>query len=347
MKPTTLFLVLALAGALNPQVAIAQEAKPRVTIFATGGTIAGAAKSNTDTTTYKAGTLGIQAMLDALPELSSVAEVSGEQIANVGSNDITTPLLLKLSQTVNLKLAQPDTSGVVITHGTDTLEESAFFLDLTTSRSGKPVVLVGAMRPATALSADGPLNLLQAVTLAAHPGSAKRGTLVVLNDRIGSGFYITKTNTTAVDTFRAVEEGYLGMFVGKEPFFYYGAAMPTGKLSFDVSGLQALPKVSIVYMHDDQDNEQIEAAIKSGARGIVVVGMGNGSVPTPVKKRIDELTKQGYPVIRASRTGSGFATKKIEGIGAGVLNAQKARLLLMLALAQGAELEQIRRYFNG
>ena len=342
-----LCLSLSISAAFAPMLSHAQETKPGVTIYATGGTIAGASKSSTDTTTYKAGSIGVQALIDAVPELTSVATITGEQVANVASNDITTTLLLKLSQTINRQLAQPGTHGVVVTHGTDTLEETAFFLDLTTSTSGKPVVIVGAMRPATAISADGPFNLLQAVSLAAAKSAEGRGAMVVMNDRIGSAFYNTKTNTTAVDTFRSVEQGYLGMFIGTEPRFYYSPALPTGKLAFDVSGITALPKVSIVYMHEDQDNEQLDAAIRAGAKGVVIVGNGNGSVPTIVRTRIDELTKQGYPVVRASRTGSGFSTKKVEGIGAGTLNAQKARMLLMLGLAQGADITRLRSYFNG
>lgn len=347
MKHTILSVALALAIGVATPVAIAQTALPGVTIIATGGTIAGAAKSNTDTTGYKSSQLNVQAMIDALPEMGSVATVKGEQFSNLGSNNITTPMLLKLAQAINRELAQPGTQGVVVTHGTDTLEETSFFLDLTTSRSGKPVVVVGAMRPATALSADGPLNLLQAVALAASPAAEKRGTMVALNDRISSGFYASKTNTTTMDTFRSVEQGYLGAFVGKDPYFFYSPATPTGKLAFDVTALQSLPKVAVVYMHDDQDNQQIDEAIRGGAKGVVIVGMGNAEAPSIVKDRIKDLTQQGFPVVRASRTGAGIATRKVEGIGSSTLNAEKARLLLMLALAQGADLNTIRKYFEG
>jgi L-asparaginase len=267
-----LCLTLSIGAVLAPITLKAQEAKPGVTIYATGGTIAGASKSSTDTTSYQSGSIGVQALINAVPELTSVATISGEQIANVASSDVTTALLLKLSQTINRQLAQPGTHGVVVTHGTDTLEETAFFLDLTTSGSAKPVVIVGAMRPATAISADGPFNLLQAVSLAASASAENRGAMVVMNDRIGSAFYNTKTNTTAVDTFRSVEQGYLGMFIGTKPHFYFSPALPTGKLAFDVSNATTLPKVSIVYMHEDQDNEQIDAAIRAGAKGIVIVG---------------------------------------------------------------------------
>jgi L-asparaginase len=324
---------------------MAQDAKPGITIYATGGTIAGASKSNTDTTNYKAGSIGVQALIDAVPELKDVATITGEQIANVASNDITQATLLKLAQSINRQLADPATHGVVVTHGTDTLEETAFFLDLTTAGT-KPVVIVGAMRPATAISADGPLNLLQAVSLAASPKADNRGAMVVLNDRIGSAYYTTKTNTTAVDTFRATEQGYLGMFIGTTPKFYYSAATPTGKLRFDVSNVKELPKVSIIYMHEDQDNEQIDAAIRAGAKGIVIAGNGNASVPTNVKNHLIELTAKGYPVVRSTRTGTGFSTPKKEGIGAGILNPQKARILLMLSLSNGSDINTIRKNFE-
>jgi L-asparaginase len=318
---------------------------PAVTIYATGGTIAGAAARNTDTTNYRAGSIGIQTLIDAVPELRQVAQVSGEQVANVGSSDVSGAILLQLAKTINAKLSEPGTQGVVVTHGTDTLAESAFFLDLTVN-SPKPVVVVGAMRPATAISADGPMNLLNAVTLAASPSAHNRGVLITLNDRIASAFYAIKTNSTTLDTFKAEEQGYLGAFIGGQPHFWYSAATPTGKLFFDVSRIASLPKVVILYAYQDQDTALIDAAIQSGARGIVIDGSGNGSVNSTVKARLAELERQGFPVVRATRTNSGVVTPKSEGIGAGAYSASKARWLLSLALAQGASYAQIKSYFT-
>ncbi|KAF1020389.1 MAG: L-asparaginase [Paracidovorax wautersii] len=333
------------AHAQTPVAATAPAALPGVTIYATGGTIAGSSASNTDTTNYKAGSIGIQTLIDAVPEMKKVASVTGEQIANVGSSDINGEILLKLSKAINAKLAEPGTQGVVVTHGTDTLAESAFFLDMTVN-SPKPVVVVGAMRPATAISADGPMNLLNAVTLAASPDAVGRGTLITLNDRIGSAFYTIKTNSTTVDTFKAEEQGYLGAFIGAQPKFWYSPATPTGKLFFDVSRVTTLPKVVILYAYQDQDAALIDAAIRDGAKGIVIDGSGNGSVNSAVKKRIAELDQQGFPVVRATRTNSGVVTPKTEGIGSGVYSASKARWLLTLALAQGASVAQIKGYFG-
>lgn len=337
-------LLTLLIGAAMTFVAAAAD-KPGVTIYATGGTIAGASKSNTDTTDYKPGALGVEVLINAVPELKDVATVSGEQISNVGSFDMSTDILLKMAKSINRALAQNGTAGVVVTHGTDTTEETAFFLDLTVG-SPKPVVVVGAMRPATAISADGPMNLLEAVTLAAAPQAQNRGTMVVLNDRIASGFYITKTNATVIDTFKSAEQGYLGAFIGGAPKFYFEPARPVGKPSFDVSRIDKLPKVAVLYTHQESDIDLLDAAVKGGAKGLVIAGVGNGNVPTPVKEKIKELSAAGIPVVISTRTGSGFVTPKADGIGAGIYNPQKARILLQLALAQGADLARIRAYFG-
>lgn len=320
---------------------------PKISVIATGGTIAGSSADATDTVTYQVGNITLDTLIRAVPQLEEVAELSGEQVANIPSSDIDNATLFKLADRVNQCIADPDTDGVVITHGTDTLEETAFFLELTTHCYNKPVVLVGAMRPATALSSDGPFNLLQAVTLAASQSAVGRGVLIVLNDRIGSAYYTTKTNTTAVDTFKATEQGYLGAFLGTKPHFYYSAAVPTGRIQFDLSQVDKLPKVPIVYIHSGQDTEQVDCLTERGAKGIVLAGTGAGSVPSTMKTCLTKLDEQGIPVIRASRTGGGFAVKEDDGgIAAGILNPQKARILLMLALATGADITRIKQYFS-
>ena len=319
--------------------------KPGVMIYATGGTIAGSAKSATDTTGYTAGALGIDILINAVPELKNIATVSGEQISNVASGDVNQAILLKMAKAINAKLSEYGTQGVVITHGTDTLEESAFFLDLTV-QSKKPVVVVGAMRPATAISADGPMNLIEAVTLATSKDAENRGALVLLNDRISSAFYVTKTNTTTTDTFRAADQGYLGTMVGMVPRFFYEPTKPVGKPFFDVSGYDTLPKVVVHYSYQDQDAAMLDAAVADGAKGIVIAGTGDGSVPSALKAKVLELMAKGIPVVRSTRTGSGFVTTKKEGIGAGFYNPQKARILLTLAIAEGASMEKIKTYFG-
>lgn len=323
----------------------AQADKPQVTILATGGTIAGSSASKTDTTGYKAGAVGIETLIAAVPEMAQVADVKGEQISNTISGDVNDKVLLTLSKRVNQLLNQQGQQGVVITHGTDTLEETAFFLDLTVN-SQQPVVMVGSMRPATAISADGPMNLLEAVTLATTKQAENRGTLVVLNDRIGSAFYTSKTNSTTLDSFKATEPGYLGLFVSGQPKFYYTAAQPIDKSFFDVSKLTNLPKVEILYSYQAQDTAILDAALKNGAKGIIIAGNGNGNVSTKMEAAIGELHQQGIPVVMSTRTGSGYVSTKSFAIGAGLLNPQKSRILLQLALASGADLPQIANYFD-
>jgi L-asparaginase len=326
---------------------VAVEAKPAVTILATGGTIAGSAASSADTTGYTAGTLGVDVLIKAVPEMADVAKVSGEQIVNVDSNEIDTKVLLTLAAKARELLADDAaSSGIVITHGTDTLEETAFFLDLTV-KSAKPIVLVGAMRPATAISADGPMNLLEAVSLAADWNARNRGVLVVLNDRISSGFYITKTHAGAVDTFKASEQGYLGTFINRKPVFYYAPTEPTAKPFFDVSKYDQLPKVVILYGHQSLDPQLLEAAVNTGAKGIVIAATGDGSISAVVQEKVKEIMAKGIPVVLSTRTGSGIVSPKEIGIAGGLYNPQKSRILLSLALADGADFNKISGYFSG
>lgn len=320
--------------------------RPKIKIYATGGTIAGASSSNTDNLFYQAGSIGIQGLLDAVPEIHEVAEVTGEQFLNVGSHQVTAKDLLTLSKIIQQQLEDDLADGVVITHGTDTLEETAFFLDLTIN-SAKPVVIVGAMRPATAISADGPLNLLQATALAAHPQSKHRGAMIVLNDRIQSAFYTSKTHANSLDTFRASEQGSLGFFQNTSPCFYFSAATPTGKPQFSLNEINELPIVDIVYSHQDASADLLQASIDRGAKGIVIAASGNGWASPALEAAALNLSKQGFPVVFSTRTGNGFANKPAEqGIGSGLINAQKSRLVLMLAVANHYTTTQITHCFN-
>lgn len=321
------------------------QSKPGVTILATGGTIAGSAASATDTTGYQAGTLGIDVLINAVPQMASVADVKGEQISNIVSSDINPEILLNISRRVNELLTTGGQHGVVITHGTDTTEETAFFLSLTV-KSEQPVVVVGAMRPATAISADGPMNLLEAVTLAASPSAKGRGVMIVLNDRIGSAYYTSKTNSTMVDAFAAHEQGYLGVFISGNPKFFYKPVLPTNQHYFDVSQIESLPYVEIIYAYQNQGAELLNAAVENGAKGIVVAVSGNGGVSAAMIEGMKALMARGIPVIMATKTGSGYTTSRDYGIGSGFFNPVKSRILLQLAIATGADIKQIEAYFG-
>jgi L-asparaginase len=348
-------LVLLVSLALGVQVALAADATtnplPKVSILATGGTIAGSAPSNTQMTGYTPGAIGVQVLINAVPEMKQYATVSGEQIANIGSFAMTNEVWLKIAKRVNELLASDDCDGIVITHGTDTLEETAYFLNLVV-KSDKPVVIVGAMRPATAISADGPVNLLNAVRLAADPAAKGRGVLVAMNDEINGARDVTKTNTTHVETFKSIELGFLGYFQAGAPVFYRATTRKhTYQTEFDISNLTELPRVDIVYAHVNDDRVLVDAVVKAGAVGIVHAGMGHGSIFPVTKEGLADAVKQGVTVVKASRVGNGMISRIAEDdkygfVVSDTLNPQKARILLMLALTKTNDRGEIQRMFN-
>ncbi len=325
---------------------------PRIAILATGGTIAGAAGDPTQVTGYKAGSLGINALIDAVPAIRKIAEVTGEQVSAISSNNLTDELLLKISRRCSELLSDPTIDGIVITHGTDTLEETAYFLNLTV-HSDTPIVLVGAMRPATAISADGPLNLLNAVKVATDSHARGKGTLVVMADLILSARDATKTSGNFVSAFQSPVFGTLGVIVAGTPGFYrISTRRHTKQSEFDISGIKALPRVDIVYSHTSADRVMIDAAVAAGARGIVIAGTGNGSLHDDEEAGALDAMKKGVVFVRASHTGSGVVTDSVprwteEGfLRSGSLNPQKARLLLQLALTRTSDPKEIQRMFD-
>ncbi|CAO2654835.1 Nn.00g115680.m01.CDS01 [Neocucurbitaria sp. VM-36] len=318
---------------------------PNVTIFATGGTIASQGTSNTQTTGYSVG-LGVQQLVDAVPELLNISNIAGYQISNVGSGSINETISLKLAHMINEELAKDNVSGVVVTHGTDTLEETAFFLE-STVKSSKPVILVGAMRPATALSADGPLNLYQAVTLAGSPAGRDRGTMIVLNDRIGSAFYTTKNNANSLDTFFSTEAGQLGVFINQVPFFFFEPSEPVGRVVFDVSNVTDLAQVDIIYSHQDMNPELFNASYAAGAEGLVYAGVGAGGMSAKASLAAEELyNATGIPIVASHRSTDGFVPDGDDfTIASGFYNPQKARIVLQLGLTVGWGEDEIREAF--
>lgn len=276
------------------------------------------------------------------------------QATNVGSGDVSSSLLLNLTHTLQTTVCDdPNMSGAVITHGTDTLEESAFFIDATVN-CGKPIVFVGSMRPSTALSADGPMNLLQAVTVAADEDSKDRGALVVLNDRIASAFFVTKTQANTVDTFKAMEMGNLGMIVSNEPYFFYPPVQPRAKTEIDVSGIDKIPRVDILYAYEDMQADLLYAAVEHGAKGIVIAGAGAGGVSSDFDTAINFIVKnKSIPVVKSHRTVNGeVPTSAITGdaaeyqIASGFLNPQQSRILLGLLLAEEKGVKEIQGVFE-
>ena len=346
-------LLVAIASGVAPA---AQSEKPRVYVLATGGTIAGQGSSPTDLSNYKASAIAGEQLVKAVPQIADVADVRVEQFANIASHDLTLENWLALSKRIQRIVADdPAAAGFVITHGTNTLEETAYFLNLTV-RSDKPVVVVGAMRPATAISADGPLNLLNAVKTAISPDAKGKGTLIVMNDEINGARDTTKTNTLRVETFKASELGLLG-YVDEDRVAFYRAPTKrhTAGSEFDIAPLTQLPKVAVVYSYVDPDPAVVRAVVAAGAKGIVFAGTGNGALSAAERSAIVEINKMPAAtrpiLVRSSRVGNGrvTATAQFDELGvipSDTLNPQKARILLMLALTKTSDARDIRRMFS-
>ncbi len=318
--------------------------KPRLALLTTGGTIASSAGRRSATTGYELADGGPAALLRAVPELADIADIEPEAFCTVASPDMVPALMLQLAQRLAGLLARPDVDGAVVTHGTDTLEETAWLLHLTL-RTDKPVVLTGAMRPASALGADGPMNLLAAVRVAADPAARGRGVLVVINDRIHGARSVRKAHTTGLDAFRG---GEVGQLAAGEPVF---TARPDGRHTkwsqFDAIGIASLPPVEIWLAYPGASVAPIAGCRAGGAAGLVIACTGNGSLSRPVREAVAAEIAAGLIVVRASRTLEGAVCwARLPGIPAGLHTPQKARLLLALALTQTREPAAIEAVFG-
>jgi L-asparaginase len=343
------WILVLLAAALSAQTG---KQLPAVTIIATGGTIAGEAASSAQSG-YTSGQVGVDALIKAVPTLNKLARVSGEQISNVGSQDMSDEIWLKLAKRINQLAASSGVDGIAITHGTDTMEETAYFLNLGV-KTKKPVVLTGSMRPSTALSADGPLNIYNAVAVAADKRAMGRGVLVAINDQIHSAHDITKTHTTATDTFMSPYRGVIGTSAyGVNQYYRVPFAKHTTETPFDVGSANSLPRVDILYIYEDMPGDLVDAAVKAGANGVVAAGVGNGNMPKAVMDALARAAKAGVVVVRASRVPLGYVGRNVEVdddkmnfAAAEELNPPKARVLLRLALMKTKDPKQIQAMFN-
>lgn len=351
MKTLRFILFFALISLLTLQEGIAQKL-PNIHILATGGTIAGAGSSATGSS-YTAGQVAINELISAVPELNEVANITGEQIVKIGSQDMSDEVWLKLAHYLNELLKRQDVDGVVITHGTDTMEETAFFLNLTV-KSNKPIVLVGAMRASTALSADGPLNLYNAVITAGSKESAGRGVMIVMNGLIIGAHAALKMNTIDVQAFQAPNSGALGyVFNGKVHYNQSTDKLHTTQSVFDVTGLDKLPKVGIIYSYSNVESEALDALIANKYMGIVHAGVGNGNIHKNLFSKLTDASRKGILIVRSSRVPTGPTTLDAEVddnrygfVASQELNPQKSRILLMLALTKTKDFKVIQNYFN-
>jgi L-asparaginase len=331
---------------------IAAQSKPRIVIVATGGTIAGSAESTT-AAGYKSGAVAVDVLIDAVPQMKKFADVRGVQVSSVGSQDMNDELWVKLANEVNSLLAKPDVDGIAITHGTDTMEETAYFLNLVV-KSEKPVVLTGSMRPSTSLSADGPLNIYNAVGVASDARAKGRGVLVVANDDIHGARAITKRHTTDVETFVSPEAGLIGVCLFDDREFSRSPARAhTTATPFKVTPGQTLPRVDIIYAHAGMSPDLIDAAVVNGAKGLVIAGVGDGNMTTPALEAVKRAIAKSVVVVRSTRVGDGIVRRNIEvdddktgTVVSKELNPAKARVLLKLALTQSSDPKKVQEFFD-
>lgn len=348
---TTSYKKLFLIILLSVSTGIMAQTKPKVLILATGGTIAGSAASGVQSG-YTSGQVTIDAMVNAVPDAMKLADIKGEQISNVGSQDMSFEIMLKVANRINELASGKEYDGFVITHGTDTMEETAYFLNLVV-KTEKPVVLVGSMRPSTAISADGPLNLYNAIAVAADPKAKAHGVLLVMNDWIHSAQSLTKVSTTAVQTFMSPIRGLIGTTSYGVNDFYHYPDQKFGKSSeFEVKGVTTFPRVDIIYADADMKPDLIDASIEKGAKGIVIAGVGNGNMNKASLDACARASKKGIIVVRSTRVATGIVGRNVEcnddelGLIASYgLNPQKSRILLTVALLKPRKLDELQKIF--
>lgn len=346
------FRAFAAAAVLAATSAIAHaQALPNVVILATGGTIAGAGASAVNSATYAAAKVPVDKLIAGLPEISKVANVRGEQVFQIASESFTNDNLLVLAKRVSALAKQSDVDGIVITHGTDTLEETAYFLSLVV-RTAKPIIVVGSMRPGTSLSADGALNLFDAVNVAASKDAGGKGVLVTMNDEIQSGRDVSKVVNIKTEAFKS-QWGPLGMIVeGRNYWFRTLAKRHTMQSEFNIDEINALPAVDIVYGYGGVPTTAVDALGKSGVKAIIHAGTGNGSVADRIVPTLQKLRGDGVQIIRSSRVSDGFVVRnaeqpddKYDWVVAHDLKPQKARILAMVALTKTNNSKELQRIF--
>ncbi|MFJ3007689.1 MULTISPECIES: asparaginase [Pseudomonas] len=352
LVPGALALLLLLPTALQAKEVETQTKLANVVVLATGGTIAGAGASAANSATYQAAKVGIEQLIAGIPELNKLANVRGEQVMQIASESITNENLLQLGRRVSELADSKDVDGIVITHGTDTLEETAYFLNLV-EKTDKPIIVVGSMRPGTAMSADGMLNLYNAVAVASSKDARGKGVLVTMNDEIQSGRDVSKMINIKTEAFKS-PWGPLGMVVeGKSYWFRLPAKRHTMDSEFDIKNIKSLPDVEIAYSYGNVDDTAYKALAQAGAKAIIHAGTGNGSVSSRVVPSLQALRKDGVQIIRSSHVNAGgFVLRnaeqpddKYDWVVAHDLNPQKARILAMVALTKTNDSKELQRMF--
>ena len=318
----------------------------KIMIIGTGGTIAGTGNGASALTEYRSGSIGVEELVQAVPTLEEYGPFESIQFSNIDSSEMSPYRWVRLALLINDIAKRDDIAGIVITHGTDTMEETAYFLHLTVDVD-IPVVMTGSMRPATALSADGPVNLLQAVQVARSENAWNQGVLVVMNGYIDSAREATKLHTTDVATFGNAQLGHMGCVQNGTAYFYYTPRRKhTSNSEFILREEVELPSVGIVNLYGGMDTE-ILTMVASQSQGLIVGGFGHGTLPQGVRDTLKKIT---IPKVRSSRIGNGIVSSNSSDAKEGLivsdsLSPVKARILLMLALQQERSLEDLERIF--
>ncbi|CAK7192553.1 putative L-asparaginase [Commensalibacter sp. Nvir] len=324
--------------------------KVNVLVLTTGGTIAG--KENKQGLDYRAGQTSGEDLVASVPALKKEANLTVKAVAQIGSQDMNDKVIVDLAKEIKKAESDPKVSGIVITHGTDTMEETAFFLNQVLPHR-KPIVLVGSMRPADAVSADGAGNLLDAVRVAANPEARNRPVMIVMNNDIISAQFAQKTNSTSVQTFKAPLSGPIGTISNNHVYFFSPPPMET-KAAFAIPSKIPFPRVDIIYSHIQMDSGLIEDSVKRGARGIILAGVGNGNTSAEAISALEKASKKGVIVVRSTRVGNGFVNRNVEVnddtynfVVSEYLNPQKSRILLQILLANAVNTTQeIQKQFS-
>ena len=322
-----------------------------IMILATGGTISGAGESAIGSK-YSSSQIDIEQIIKSIPDITKLADIKAEQIMQIASQDMNDVAWLKIAKKVNDALSRRSVDAVVITHGTDTMEETAYFLNLVV-KSKKPVVLVGSMRPSTSLSADGALNLYNAVALAASDAAYNKGVLVLMNDEVFAARDIVKTHTTNVAAFKSQNSGAIGfVYYGKVKLYYTPLRLHTNNTIFHTKNLETLPKVDIVYAHAGSDENMIDHLVESGSKEIILAGVGDGNINQKSVRKLVEARKKGVVIVRSSYLEGGVEPNveinddEFDFIVADNLSPKKARILTILALTRTNDTKKIGEMFG-
>ena len=339
-RPLRCLVALAIFVGAHPT--IAQSARPAVFVIGTGGTIGSAGGYWTGDPSR----VPVEQLV-RVPGIDSIAAITSTQLWNIPSGAIGPARWLELSRLVGSVLrSRPELAGVIVTHGTDTMEETAYFLDLTLP-GDRPVIVTGAMRPADMAGADGPANLTNAARAAVDPRARGRGAMVLMDDKLFAARDVTKTNSTRVETFQAPERAPIAI-VDADGLFYHQPSPGRSIAPFDIEGVQELPRVEIVYSYGGADSVVIDAVVAAGAKGIVMAGVGRGGLAPAQSDALRRARQRGVVVVVSTRTGSGrVPVERNDGmVGSGDLNPQKARVLLLLALSRSSDVREVTRAFQ-